>query len=82
MSDSAPIISSDASAIDHNTTQNTQQVPSSGAASAQNFSTMEALRKSEPKLYQLMVEGCMQQFSRNQEWHNQQLKKILRENET
>ncbi len=58
------------------------QAASSGAATAQSFSTLDALRKEDPKLYNMMIQGCMQQFSRDQEWHNQNLKKILRDNQT
>ena len=56
-----------------------------GAASkgtGQSFNTMEELREREPKLYQAMIEGCMMAFNRQQRWHEQQFKKIMRENNT
>ena len=52
------------------------------AATAETFGSMEELRKREPTLYRLMIEGCMQQFCRDQQWHNRNLKRIMRENQT
>jgi len=67
--------------VDTAATAGTSQL-STSTGTGQSFNTMEELRQREPKLYQAMVEGCMMSFNRQQRWHEQEFKKIMRENET
>lgn len=53
---------------------------SSGKGTAKAFNSMEELRKEEPKLYRLMIEGCMRSFNRSQTAHNENFKRIMRNN--
>lgn len=78
---------------DNSQTVATQKVDTSGSAgvshlgatankgTAESFGTMEELRKREPKLYQMMIQSCMMAFNRQQNWHQQEFKRLMRENQ-
>lgn len=51
-------------------------------SSSQTFSSMQALQKANPKLYNLMIQGCMESFCQVQEQYIEDYKKIMRENIT